>query len=467
MDTVQLSPFHSAIPSWSGFQYQGKAAINVVLDYILKIELSDIDHYFLELEWYEDFSIIKDDKYVSIHQVKSYKKRTLSEYKDALWNLLGKSVLKDGPESYLHAATELDSIEDMKARLIHLDPPSKPKPPKEPNKGPKIKGYTPWHYYKMVIDADAYDSAFQNLAIYSYEDSKCFCPVDELEGEIKKRIFQYYKKKKGSTPTQAHIETTYNYLLGELDKHITIRHITEQESDEITQELLPDRICFSDLITVLDSEWEEPSEEYITHRLRNTFHSTCDLLFQELYETIVTQGNNDRLQDLHRAENYVRAIASMSNTTFFTFCQMVTPHIEFKKADSHAFRNLIPENGMDVFCSALYEIKRALNGYKYIIQNQQGNLCYLPSTIKMNVSRLRTESNEVSKIAVGILGNAAIRNELYEVEVIITENVQADSLESAANKFIDIKSKDEKKNNITKIKNIRLIDIDTAMEELN
>lgn len=151
----------------------------------------------MELEWYEDFSIIKDDKYVSIHQVKSYKKRTLSEYKDALWNLLGKSVLKNGVESYLHAATELVAINEMKSRLIQLDPPSEPKPQKDPSKGPRIKGYTPWHYYKMVVDADAYNSAFENLSIYSYEETKQYCPMNELEEEIKKRIIQYCERKKG------------------------------------------------------------------------------------------------------------------------------------------------------------------------------------------------------------------------------------------------------------------------------
>ncbi|MGE6579130.1 ABC-three component system protein [Paenibacillus xylanexedens] len=467
MDTVQLSPYHSAIPSWSGFQYQGKVAINVVLDYILKIELSEIDLYSLELEWYEDFSIIKEERYVSIHQVKSYKKRILSEYKDALWNLLGKSVLKDGTDSYLHAATELDTIEDMKLRLINLTPPPEPKLPKDPSKEPRMKSYTPWHYYKMVIDRDAYDRAFKNLALYSYGNSKHYCPVNELERQIKKRIKQYFEKNKGSSPTQAHIETTYNYLLGELDKHITIRHSAEQESEEVSQEFLPDRICFSNFISILNSEWEEPSEEYITLGLRDIFHSTCDLLFHELYETISTEGHNHRLEDLHRAESYVREIARMSNASFYSFCQMITPHIVLEKANSHAFRNLIPENGMDVFCLALYEIKHVLNGYKYIVQDKQKNLCYLPSTIKLNVSRLKSESGQLSKIAVGILGNAAIRDELFEVEVIITENVSAHSLESAANKFIDISSKSKENNNITKIKNIRLIDIDTAMEELN
>lgn len=221
------------------------------------------------------------------------------------------------------------------------------------------------------------------------------------------------------------------------------------------------------LIDVLDTEWEEPSEEYILHSLRSIFHTTCESLFEDLHQTIVTEECEEKLEDLFRAEDYVRQISELSNGAFFTFCQMVTPHIEFHKANTHAFRDLIPENGMDVFCYALYEIKHVLRGYKYIIQNEQGNYVYLPSTIKLNIGRIRSESREVSRIAIGILGNAAIRDELYEVEVIITENVWAESLESAANKIFDIDPKGERNDNITKIKRIRLIDIDTARKELN
>lgn len=470
-NTIQLTPYHSAVPSWSGFQYQGKVALCVVLDYILKTKQAELEDYFLELEWYEDFSIVKNTEYVSVHQVKSYKKRSLGEYKDALWALLGKSILNKDVKCYLHASTELTTEEKIKAYLLKNPPEvsnesNQTDSPKS-KKGQKVRGYTPWQYYQMITENNAFDKAFSNFSLYSYDMSKRFCPLNRLEEEIKDKIRLYYNSLNGHDPSETQVETTYYFLLGEIDKHITKRHDDEQ-THGIDFGANPDRIHFTDLIDVLNTEWDEPSEEFIINQLRSTFHSTCEVLFEELNNSIMEEGNIERLVDLVRTENYVNQIAKFSNDSFFKFCQMVTPHIEMDKATVHAFRELIPARGIDVFCLALYEIKIQLNGYKFIIKDQkQNNLSYLPSTLSLNVGRLRSELTEMSKIAVSILENAAIRNELYEIEVIITDNIRAESLESAANKIFDVENDVERNTKITKIKRIRLIDIETAMEELN
>ena len=64
----------SAIPSWEGFEYQRHIALNIALKHIweeLKSDNEDnIKLYKLGIEAEEDFSIIKDKKYISLHQVK-------------------------------------------------------------------------------------------------------------------------------------------------------------------------------------------------------------------------------------------------------------------------------------------------------------------------------------------------------------------------------------------------------------
>lgn len=54
----------NAIPSWSGYQYQGHIAIIVTLTKLiqLKNESQDIDKYNLVLEEIEDFSLYKRGK---------------------------------------------------------------------------------------------------------------------------------------------------------------------------------------------------------------------------------------------------------------------------------------------------------------------------------------------------------------------------------------------------------------------
>lgn len=66
---------NDAIPTWSGFNYQGKMMLLYVLELINQIakdKNKDIDAYSVELEKTEDFCIICDSEYKSFHQVKAY-----------------------------------------------------------------------------------------------------------------------------------------------------------------------------------------------------------------------------------------------------------------------------------------------------------------------------------------------------------------------------------------------------------
>jgi len=68
---------YDATPSWSGYNYQGKVALYVVLDKICELystgNTADISNFYLELEWLEDFSVKQiitgASVYKSIHQV--------------------------------------------------------------------------------------------------------------------------------------------------------------------------------------------------------------------------------------------------------------------------------------------------------------------------------------------------------------------------------------------------------------
>ena len=69
-----LIPPYSAIPSWEGFEYQGYCALYFVLkkiyDLIQKNEAESINNFKLGLEGEDDFSIIQNDEYLSLRQVK-------------------------------------------------------------------------------------------------------------------------------------------------------------------------------------------------------------------------------------------------------------------------------------------------------------------------------------------------------------------------------------------------------------
>lgn len=58
---IENQDTHSAIPSWSGYDYQGKVAIYTVLSMIniMDIESEDMNKFTVEIEHLEDFSIKK------------------------------------------------------------------------------------------------------------------------------------------------------------------------------------------------------------------------------------------------------------------------------------------------------------------------------------------------------------------------------------------------------------------------
>ena len=85
----------------------------------------------------------KSNKYLSIHQVKTYNKSGPAEYKDAIWLLLAKvSDFKEIDKAYLHSTTKISKVDDrekFKDTLFKYEPPKE----KEPNKDEKKKEKKP------------------------------------------------------------------------------------------------------------------------------------------------------------------------------------------------------------------------------------------------------------------------------------------------------------------------------------
>lgn len=118
--TELIAPF-SAISSWEGFEFQGHMALNFTFTRMLELikEKGTIENFYLQIEGEEDFSIINDRKYESIHQVKSgsasVKKRNKFAYI---------CTLLDNPGSlgYFHRTPE-SNLEDsfLRDTLIHTN----------------------------------------------------------------------------------------------------------------------------------------------------------------------------------------------------------------------------------------------------------------------------------------------------------------------------------------------------------
>ena len=93
MDNIFM---HDAVPTWSGFLYQGRIAVYLAVRKINELREagneSEIKKYALEMEKCEDIAVVYMDgnnkKYHSIHQVKNEKGCKLTSYKDPLIQLM-------------------------------------------------------------------------------------------------------------------------------------------------------------------------------------------------------------------------------------------------------------------------------------------------------------------------------------------------------------------------------------------
>lgn len=450
------SPNHSAISSWSGYNYQGKIALYCVFDIINLSIRSDLSRYALELEWYEDFAI-KDGNgvYLSIHQVKSYKDKSPSRYRDAIWNLLGKVIDKGIPNGYLHTSEEIMSTNKLYKYLIDY-PPS----------GDSEVDYTPSYYYHQVVKSNNYERAFQCFSKYNYKDGKYYCTLDEIDQLLKDQI-QYYYSLQGMKVTDSQIQGVFLNLLECLNEHITSRHVYEQKN-KLTEPIV---VFFSDLYGILKTNWEESSEEYLVKQLKHAFYNYSESFLYDLYK----QDTMDP-EDLKRVNNFVATTNLLQSQRFLRFCKHITPNVSVSKLNLQKFHELVPKEGLkEALLAILMEVKQQLSSSSYLLV-RKGNVSdefYLPTTISSNpISNYLGEECSVGNVAIDILNNEEIDEFLFEVDAIITRFISTNSLEESASKVNDVPSVDplydnDRHERITKIKNVKMVDLIQAKEDLN
>lgn len=475
-----------ASSSWNGYNHQGKIGILVVIKMIneLNLNFNTCNEYELELEWLEDFSIKKSNKYLSIHQVKTYNKSAPSEYKDAIWLLLAK--LSDFPEiesAYLHSTTQISKVDDLdkfKKVLQDYIPPKEKK--SESNKDLKQeevtnkKYWTPRKCHDYIKDNGLYDTAFNKFEIYAYEENSYHCSMDEVENKIKDQLKIFNNGK----ATAKQLDYTYMHLLGLVDKNIRNRHIDIQ-SKKTEQKA---NITFQEIFKTIESNFEHPSKEYAIFYLRNRFNTLSRDYLEDL-DCEVELGELDSLETVN-VRKLINSVGELSDEEFLRFCMKITPHHEVNNENPEAILTAISEfiintSMNDGFFEILKRIQKEISLAKYTFikrGSSQENISYLPTTITEMYHTRRT-----GRLVEKILNNSNDES-LLEVDVMITKEINLPELkpekfskdipetenedDKTNNESIDVmESKREYHDRISKIKKIKMIDIKKAKGELD
>lgn len=296
---------NDAIPTWSGFNYQGKMMLLYVLELINQIakdKNKDIDAYSVELEKTEDFCIICDSEYKSFHQVKAYlSKDKWNSYSKAMDKLLKHRAESNNPTAkcYLTVAKEIKDWDDA--------------------------------------------SNTYNVSVELYKRASKVVGVCDVRNEIDTEILAYLKSKGYSDKAE---EIVYGELCLFLDDSIARMHKQDSKKRKYI-------IKFSDIVGIMESaiDKEDVRKEYflkekiyeyvmqnIEKALNNLCQDECDTSLENCNRICAAKCGYEKMTEI---------------VDYGQFCKLLNPG-KVDEWDNEL--NLVENLSVDKIQSEIYEL---------------------------------------------------------------------------------------------------------------
>lgn len=506
-----------ATNSWSGYTYQGKIALFVVLrkinDLICMGKIDEIEKYSVELEWLEDFSILYncDDgiQYKTIHQVKAKDKQNISDYEDALVKLYYKVVkLSTIENAYLHVCKPTDykdtewndkvkglvancsQIKGMQNRIIGYKNSAVKKEQVEKlyKQGRKsdinklVKEYNERYFANRKITVsnvdEILDKIFSDLqeeieicekgikdedidkiGMYSYPSNKVYCELGEINDLIKEEIINYWTNA-GSEGwkclDQNFCDMIFLCLQGLIDKHITQRHIQYNKTTERSIE-------FSSIKEVLDSDDTLlRCEEYYLYKIKEKLLMLCEEYHYYCIDEWDTDEEREACCEKCEVNSFYEYISKMTEDKIRDFVHAINPNV-LKKIDEMNWADYcIEDRYKNPFFKGLRDINTPYEKDKDFIS-------YVGKDKKMNLLTT-VGNNDGSKKALmracgAIVTNPALYEILRDYDYLISRDLETDSIYDGAGDFLkDFKIEEE---HIYHCKNLKMKPLENAIVNID
>lgn len=405
---------HCAAPTWNGFVYQGKIALIVVLDLLLSQD-QNWKHYALELEWREDFSIIGNERHVSIHQVKCKAATGPGDYQDAI-NKLRENIYSGenngerstAPAKYLHTASFVSSLQE------------------------------------------------EDISLYDYGEEQCFMPIDVLDAALQNRIRRYLDKvdsENSGSRSVAFYERCLLYVCNIVTAKIQEIHRINHTGTRVAD--IDKLIPFREIIALLRKDFNANSSDYYTFRIKQIFNKAFENFF---LENEITEGAM-----YMKLCDYSSMINSLSDQNFRKFCLSIFPGADVEKESG--FPELHAHIITDNFCEVLSQVSllasMADKDFKLLYHKEDTN--YLPSSVGDKKKRVIHEFRR------NIYEDAYLEV-LYEVQAIVTKSVSFSSLQEELGHIMDVQDHDShpgKREKINQVQAIEIIDLEAAKQRID
>lgn len=404
--------YFDATFSWSGYAYQGKVGVFLVLKHLNQYNGNSLDTYFndweLEFEWLEDFSIKQNGTYISLHQVKTLNSTRVASYNTAI----------------------TQTIENAQnAFNYHITP------------------Y--FHVSSNVVNP--------NAIFYEYHingNNQQYCPLNEIDNLVKEQIGIFLAKYNHRDNNVEAIDTHFAKLLAIIDNHVRQRHHNIQTQPPATRQI--ECINFSEIIDSLKTDSRQLTQERMIYEKKIYFVGIVDEFCQD--------KNEDEKQKIN---DICRELLNLNDIDFIYFVKSISPHIQTSSDDLLTltdFQSLLQKDSTkDSFFVSMSGIR---NFQDFIVSKclDKNREKYLPTTINRNESA----KNEICQ---SILENQFAIENLFEMDCFITERISCESIEEDAYNTADIRDEDlpdrdsqeYKTNELKKVKMMKLAEAERIL----
>jgi hypothetical protein len=393
---------HDATPSWYGYQYQGFVAlyhsliiINDIADEIdtvnnkevnIKSIKDKIKNYKLEIEWMEDFSIKKNDKYISFHQVKSGISKNPLVF-DVIYDIFYKMFenKKDSPKGFIHLNKKYENkkdIKDFEEEFIRNF--------KSERKEDEFK------YYEQIKN---------EIRVYN----KYFSELDGIKEEISNELEKYYSKMKYKEKSYDKKYAIF-FMMNMLDNFISPN---DRENHEISFN------CFIEFFDkTIDSDFQKDHQYYLFR-----------LAFSRAYEYLLKykcgKENCFNCSKDCKIISLLDIVNEVEHNPFKTFVRNISPDTNLEHS------NNLPSDRQ--ILNTIYEYLYEIDGFKI----KDNNKITLVNNKKINWATTNMEPN--NRINKQMFVDDIEKNKmslidlLYNADNILTLNLSHENIDSLKN----------------------------------
>ena len=402
--------YFDATFSWSGYSYQGKVGMFIVLKKLNEYNGNDLDNTFIdwsiEFEWLEDFSIKQGSTYQTLHQVKTLLSTNINSYTTAIQQTINNS---------------------------------------------NILGYQITPHFHVSSNVTTPHNIFYSYSITG--NVQQYCPLNKIDNLLKNEIKSFLEVYNYADYNGNCEDPHFFKLLAIIDNHVSIRHQNIQNNPPRTR--IIETISFSEIINSLKTNSGQFTNERMIYEKKAYLVSLIDEVCMYLDE-----------DQKEKIKIFEREVLNLNDESFVKFSKSISPHIKSifnGNIRIEDFQNFLHRDNMiDAFFRIICEIEK--NGsfleHKYLYDFESK---YLVTGIS---------SSDKSRVSKAILENPFAVEDLFEMDIFITERISNVFIESEANNINDIDDEElqvpeEKENKITELKKVEMIDIAEAQRRLN